>query len=405
MKEEVTYLTITQFTERLKAKFDFDSELQNVYLHGELSNFRIYPSGHAYFSLKDEGALIAGVMWGSNVKRLSFRPKDGDDVLLHGAVSIYPSRGSYQVYADHMELFGEGAALLRLKELAKKLQAEGLFDEARKRPLPKFPKTIGLITAKGSAAIKDMVHNLQIRWPLADILVFPSLVQGKEAPASLLKAFQLSQKAPIDVLIIGRGGGSSEDLDAFNDETLVRALASSKCPTISAVGHEIDVTLCDYVADKRVSTPTGAAVAAVPDKREIALAIDGAREALIEDLESRLSLLKQKYLSLASRPFFQYPQAIYSDKLEDLQRLKQRLALGMNHQEKAKKGDLERVSGRLQALSPFGVLSRGYSITEDQSGKIVSSIDQVEPGQDIKTHLKDGIIFSCIEKKEAKEHE
>lgn len=401
MKETV-YLSISEFTDRLKAKFDYDQELQSVYLHGELSNFRIYPSGHAYFSLKDEKALINGVMWGSNVQRLHFRPKDGDDVLLHGQVSIYPSRGSYQVYADHMELYGEGQALLKLRELAKKLQAEGLFDESRKRELPRFPNKIGIITAKSGAAILDMVHNLQNRWPMADIIAFPSLVQGKEAPKALLEAFSRSQQEDIDVLIIGRGGGSSEDLDAFNDEALVRALATSKCPTISAVGHEIDVTLCDYVADKRVSTPTGAAVAAVPDQKEIALAIDSFRDSLEEKMEQKLLQLSQKFDSLANRPFFKNPEAIYSSKLEDLKHLKERLTLSMNAKQKEKKADLDLFSGRLRALSPYGVLNRGYSITEDESGKILSSLNQVKEGQNIKTHLKDGIIISQVEKKEAK---
>ena len=401
MKEAV-YLSISEFTDRLKAKFDYDQELQSVYLHGELSNFRIYPSGHAYFSLKDEKALINGVMWGSSVQRLHFRPKDGDDVLLHGQVSIYPSRGSYQVYADRMELYGEGQALLKLRELAKKLQAEGLFDESRKRELPRFPNRIGIITAKSGAAILDMVHNLQNRWPMADIIAFPSLVQGKEAPKALLEAFSRSQQEDIDVLIIGRGGGSSEDLDAFNDEALVRALATSKCPTISAVGHEIDVTLCDYVADKRVSTPTGAAVAAVPDQKEIALAIDSFRDSLEEKMEQKLLQLNQKFDSLANRPFFKNPEAIYSSKLEDLKHLKDRLTLSMNVKQKEKKADLDLFSGRLRALSPYGVLNRGYSITEDESGKILSSLNQVKEGQNIKTHLKDGIIISQVEKKEAK---
>ena len=236
-KNEELCLTVTTFNELLKAKFDEDPDLQNVYLRGELSNFRIYPSGHAYFSLKDDKSVVSAVMWATYVQRLSFRPKDGDEVMIHGSCSVYPASGKYQIYVNFMQLSGQGAELLRLKELAKKLQAEGLFDESRKRRLPLFPKSIGLITAKGSAAIKDMITNIQNRWPLVDIYVFPSLVQGAEAPKDLLRAFKASQEYPLDVLIIGRGGGSSEDLSAFNDENLVRALASSKCPTISAVGH------------------------------------------------------------------------------------------------------------------------------------------------------------------------
>ena len=238
MKTEARYLSVSQLNAFIKAKFDDDSELSDIYLKGELSNFKIYSSGHAYFSLKDADSIIPGLMWASSAALLSFTPKDGDEVIVHGRVSVYPQQGKYQIYCDRMELFGQGNELLKLKELAKKLQKEGLFDENRKRPLPKFPQTIGLITAKGSAAIKDMVVNIQKRWPLVDIIVFPSLVQGKEAPADLLRAFMASQGCILDVLIIGRGGGSSEDLGAFNDERLVRALAASKCPTVSAVGHE-----------------------------------------------------------------------------------------------------------------------------------------------------------------------
>ncbi len=403
--EEERYLTISQFSDRLKYKFDIDPELRGVFLRGELSNFRVYSSGHAYFSLKDEKAVISGIMWRDTVERLSFPPKDGDEVLVRGSVSVYQPQGKYQIYVSHMELFGQGNELLKLKELAKKLQAEGLFDESRKRPLPPFPKKIGVITAKGSAAAKDIVYNLQSRWPLADIVIFPSLVQGKEAPKDLIRAFNLSQKEDIDVLIVGRGGGSSEDLSAFNDEALVRALATSKCPLISAVGHEIDVSLTDLVADKRVSTPTGAAVAAVPDKNDILASLDDSEERLTNRLTNKIERYKEALESFSSRPFFLNPQAIYHDKLEDLSALKDRLMRASASSLKEKEHALETLKERLSALSPYGVLNRGYSFATDEEGKILSSVNDAKLGSRIKTHLKDGIIISHIEKKEGNAHE
>ena len=299
-KNEELCLTVSTFNELLKAKFDEDPDLQNVYLRGELSNFRVYPSGHAYFSLKDEKSVVSALMWASSVRYLSFVPKDGDEVMIHGSCSVYPASGKYQIYVNHMELFGEGNELLRLKKLAKKLQAEGLFDESRKRKMPTFPNKIGLITAKGSAAVKDMITNIEKRWPLVEIVVFPSLVQGAEAPKDLLRALSLAQKEDLDILIIGRGGGSSEDLSAFNDEALVRALSKSRCPTISAVGHEIDVSLTDYVADLRVSTPTGAAIAAVPDKNVVREQLDASLERLIASVSTRINRSKDNLSSTSN---------------------------------------------------------------------------------------------------------
>ena len=404
-KNEELCLTVTTFNELLKAKFDEDPDLQNVYLRGELSNFRIYPSGHAYFSLKDDKSVVSAVMWATYVQRLSFRPKDGDEVMIHGSCSVYPASGKYQIYVNFMQLSGQGAELLRLKELAKKLQAEGLFDESRKRRLPLFPKSIGLITAKGSAAIKDMITNIQNRWPLVDIYVFPSLVQGAEAPKDLLRAFKASQEYPLDVLIIGRGGGSSEDLSAFNDESLVRALASSKCPTISAVGHEIDVTLTDYVADKRVSTPTGAAIAAVPDKNVIFEQIDNAGERLVNVYGSKIKNYHERLSSLKNRPCLLNPKSIYEDQLKALEQAGERLTLAYANSLERKKSSISSFSGRLGALSPYGVLNRGYSILKDENGKTITSINDVKCGANIVSELKDGIILSTVKEMESGKHD
>lgn len=402
MKNEEHYLSVSQLNSLIKDKFDQDPELSNVYLRGELSNFKIYSSGHAYFSLKDNQAVISGLMWGSYVMYLPFEPKDGDEVLVHGKVSVYPPSGKYQIYCDHMELFGQGSELLKLKELAKKLQAEGLFDESRKRKLPTFPRTIGLITAKGSAAIKDMVVNIQKRWPLVDIIVFPSLVQGKDAPKNLIEAFRKAESYPLDTLIIGRGGGSSEDLGAFNDEGLVRALATSKCPTISAVGHEIDTTLTDYVCDVRVSTPTAAAVAAVPDQNLFLENLDATEASLTATLKSQYQTILERFNALKKRGFFANPALIYQQKISDLELLKQRFLGDIDASMKERSQDVASLKDHLNALSPYGVLGRGYAITTDSRGRILNSVDAVEAGDTIKTQLKDGIIEAKVASKEKK---
>lgn len=398
------YPSVSEFCARLREKFESDYELRSVVLHGELSDYKRYPSGHAYFTLKDADSILPGVMWRSYAERLDFSPKDGDEVLVHGSVTIYPKNGRYQIYVDRMALFGVGAELLKLKALTKKLSAEGLFDPSRKRPIPRFPSTVGIVTARGSAAIKDMVVNLQRRWPMADIIVFPSLVQGKGAPEELLKAVRLSQSYPIDVLIIGRGGGSSEDLSAFNDEALVRALAASKCPTISAVGHEIDTSLTDLVADLRVSTPTGAAVAAVPDKNDVVQGIDQEREALFFDLKKQIEADQRALDSLKSRPFFQDPARIYRDKIDSLHLLQKELLTAESHRLEMWKKDVGLAKGKLSVLSPYSVLGRGYSILEGENGEVITSAKQAKPGQVIINRMEDGVVRSIVQdhKEEAK---
>ncbi|MDO5330187.1 MAG: exodeoxyribonuclease VII large subunit [Bacillota bacterium] len=396
------YLSVSQFSEALKAKFEADASLRFVRLRGELSNFRVYPSGHAYFSLKDDKSIISGVMWASYVSGLRFRPKDGDEVLVEGSVSIYPAQGRYQLYVRQLSLYGEGNELLKLKMLAEKLAKEGLFDQDRKRKIPDFPKAIGIITGKDSAASRDFIYNLQKRWPMADIYLFPALVQGKEAPASLLNAFYKSQEYPIDTLIIGRGGGSNEDLSAFNDEKLVRALATSKCPSISAVGHEIDFSLTDYVSDLRVSTPTAAAVAAVPDKQAVMQQIDILYQRMESLQKRKLAILKEKIAQLKKRSFFQSPEAIYLHKKERLSEFGGRLTRALNRQLDNKKAKTEAYKGRLTALSPYGVLNRGYSIFATADGRIIKSASDVKDGDTVSNRLADGIIYSTVGKEQEK---
>lgn len=415
------YLSVTELTELIKGKLEYDPDLRSVYLKGEISNYKVYPSGHAYFSLKDDGALISCVMWNSYRLNLRFAPKNGDEVLCHGRITVYPSRGLYQFSLDRMELAGAGAELMKLRILAQKLKAEGLFAPERKRKIPSFPRRIGVIMGKGSAGMRDVEVNVAKRWPLAELLEYPSLVQGKDAPKALCAAFKAAQEDQLDVLILGRGGGSSEDLGAFNDETLVRLLATSNCPIISAVGHEVDVTLTDLVADVRVSTPTAAAVAAVPDKNDVYQRLDDAENRLDNQMAAILAEARKELDFLSKRPFFQDPASLYREKRKEIEqdqalidaKMRSNLALlrlSLDHQSKAlepalahsfaiKKQQVSAAKDHLEALSPYGVLERGYSITSDEKGNIIDSLSSVNVGQDLVTRVKDGIIVSKVKEK------
>ncbi len=389
-------LTVSALNAYIKAKLEGDFSLSSFSLRGEVSNFKIYPSGHCYFTLKDRESAISCVMWASSAGRLSFHPQDGDEVLVHGRISVYPPRGAYQVSVDKMERFGQGEELLRLERLKAKLKAEGLFDPARKRPIPKFPKKVAVIAGKDSAGLRDIVVNLLNRYPLVELCVFPSLVQGKDAPKDLIANLVRSQEAKPDTLILARGGGSSEDLAAFNDETLVRALSNNPCPVISAVGHEVDTTLCDYVADLRVSTPTAAAVAAVPDKNEIRQGMDESLMRLQNAVTGLLSALKEKVGSLSSRAFFLRPESLYAERLEQLGVTERRMELAMGNLLEGKKRSLASLSAQLTGVNPERVFARGYSMTTDETGRVLRSVDDATPGSLIKTHVKDGIIQSRV---------
>ncbi|MDY6093789.1 MAG: exodeoxyribonuclease VII large subunit, partial [Candidatus Enteromonas sp.] len=296
--------------------------------------------------------------------------------------------------------FGQGNALLKLEETKKKLASEGLFDESRKRPLPRFPERIGVIAGEGSAGMKDIVVNVSLRWPLCELLLFPSLVQGDGAPEDLLRALSLAEAANLDVLIIGRGGGSKEDLWAFNDEALARRVAAFPVPVISAVGHEIDTTLVDYVADKRVSTPTAAAVESTPDKQELLQRLDDAFLRLDSGVTNQIQAKEEKLRSLASRPFFLRPESLYENSMEKLAGYSVRLLLGLERIIQGKEGQVSSLFAKLEALDPTKVLRRGYSITYDAEGKAITSVKDVQEGEILRTRLGNGIIESIVEKKE-----
>lgn len=398
------FYTVTSLNRHIKEILDGDVSLRFIRLKGEVSNLKKYPSGHFYFTLKDENSIISAVMFYNDALHIGFDLKDGDEVLAYGSISVYPQRGSYQIYVNEIELFGQGALLVELEKLKQKLKAEGLFEESRKRAIPAYPQAIGIISASKSAAIEDMIKNIYRRYPIVKIYFFPSLVQGSSAPKDLLRAFNLTKSYDLSTLIIGRGGGASEDLNAFNDETFVRALATSNVPIISAIGHEIDFTLVDFVADRRVSTPTGAAELATPDKREIYETLNADYERMALAMQNRVHTLKERLNLLSNRAFFVDPGSIYKTKDRDVKEYRVRLANAMQNRYLISSRDVKAYKQRLEALSPYSVLKRGYSIMVDESGKIIDSVNRVETGQSVMTSVKDGIIKATVTAKENKKN-
>ncbi len=373
MNQDRPVFTVSDINQYIKALISSDENLKYIYVKGEISNFKMASNGHFYFSLKDDKSLIGAMMFSNYAGRINFKPENGQEVVVFGSIDAYPGRGTYQIIVYQMEEVGAGQQLLELEKLKKKLLEEGLFDESRKRKINLYPNAIGVITAPNSAAIKDILFNIKRRYPIADIYVFYSAVQGENAPKELLKAFQLAQTYPLDTLLIGRGGGASEDLSAFNDEALVRAIANSKMPVIACIGHEIDSTLVDFVADKRASTPTAAAELATVDRREIEEKLSFALQDMEESLKSRIQGMK-----------------------DDLSSFKEDLDLEIRQLVGHYKELLAHKKVALEALNPDNVINRGFSLTVDEEGKPVSDIKQVKQGQKIRTILKDGIINSEV---------
>ena len=373
MYESSPVLLVSDVNTYVKALLTSDEHIKFIRVKGEISNFKVYPSGHLYFSLKDKESTINAVMFNNYAKRIAFSPKNGDEVIVLASVDAYVPRGTYNLNVFEMEEVGLGQQLVELEKLKRQLASEGLFDESRKRPINIYPKAIGVITAPNGAAVRDIVTNIKRRYPIADIYVFPSLVQGDQAPASLLKAFNKAQEYDLDTLIIGRGGGASEDLSAFNDETLVRAVAKSKMPIIAAVGHEIDTTLIDYIADKRASTPTGAAELATVDRREI------------ENFFSQSMLLMEQSLF-----------EIVEENKEEVADLKKELDESLQDLLQHQKDEVEKYAKQLEILNPKSVLSRGYSISIGEDGKAIKSIKDVKENQTIVTLLEDGEVSSRV---------
>lgn len=389
-------LTVAELNEYLRMQMDGDPVLSNLFVRGELSNCKMYASGHFYFTVKDTESQLSGVMFRSYASRLGFIPKDGMKVILHGRISVYPTRGQYQIYADDMVADGAGSLALQFEQLKRRLEAEGLFDPARKKPIPKIPKRIGVITSPSGAAIHDIMNILSRRFPSVEAVLFPSLVQGEGAAEQMmagLSFFQMSET--VDVIILGRGGGSAEDLWAFNDEGLARAVANCAIPVISAVGHESDFTICDFVADLRAPTPSAAAELAVPDRKELLYALENRAQRLHRLMEERVSR-QRKSLQLLTSGILANPARMLDSQKMYVADLDRRLGLAGSQAVRQKRSDYAETCAKLASLNPLAVLSRGYA-TVRVGEKTVTAAEQIVQGDRLSIRFSDGEITAVAE--------
>ena len=395
-------LSITQLTEYIRGRLDDDPFLGQVAVRGEISNYKVYPSGHHYFTLKDEGAALKCVMFKGSAMRLRFRPDNGMKVIAMGKVTVYPRDGAYQLYCAAMAMDGVGDLYAAFEQLKKKLAAQGLFDPAHKKPLPKCPGTIGIVTSSAGAAVHDMLRILRKRYPLTKVRLLPVRVQGAEAPGEIAAAIRYANRYRLaDLLIVGRGGGSIEDLWAFNDELVAHAIYESEIPVISAVGHEPDVTISDYVADLRAATPSNAAELAVPDQDALRQNLDAMSSAMASALSRQLKAARQHLNVLSQSPALRSPTGYIEQREKSLELLKNRLIAAQNQSITRKNQRYIAAVSKLDAMSPLKVLTRGYSMAQTKTGEVLRSIRQVELGERVSVLLSDGKLSATVmDKKE-----
>ena len=391
-------LSVTALNLYIRDLLDSQRTLANVGVRGELSNYKIYPSGHHYFTLKDSESSLKCVMFKSSASKLRFRPENGMGVTVWGRVTVYPRDGAYQLYATQIMPEGTGDLQIAFEQLKAKLEGEGLFAPEHKKPLPRFPGRIAIITSSAGAAVHDMIRILGKRWPLAKVLLLPVRVQGAEAPPEIAGAIRYANEFDVaDLIITGRGGGSIEDLWAFNDERVARAIYASHLPVISAVGHEPDVTISDYVADRRASTPSNAAEIAVPDCREIEELLSAYELRASQGMRKQLNNLRERLDSCASRRVLLDPMTLVDNRRMELDRSRERLAAA---EEKILAGKRQRfvaATAKLDAMSPLKVLTRGYAITHDEKGNSIRSAGQLHSGDKITLRLSDGSADCLVE--------
>ncbi|KMJ60004.1 exodeoxyribonuclease VII large subunit [Bacillus sp. LL01] len=449
---ERRYLTVTALTKYIKRKFDVDPHMQDVWLKGEISNFKQHSRGHMYFTLKDQNARLSVVMFAGQNRNLVFKPQEGMKVLVRGEVTVYEASGSYQMYIKEMQPDGVGSLFLAYEELKKKLSQEGLFSPEHKKPLPKYPRAVGVITSPTGAAVRDIITTLKRRYPLTKIIVIPALVQGANAAPSIVKAIQKANQQPdLDVVIVGRGGGSIEELWAFNEEVVAREIFASKLPIISAVGHETDFTIADFVADMRAPTPTAAAELAVPHINELMERLSDRKFRLHRASNKLMQSYKDRLVTLQKSYAFRFPKNLYSQKQQDLDRVLDDLEMAMKRMVERKYVKFEQLSALLErnhpkrqwekeklsleqrtimltklmqqalqkkqwefqhkltkidGLSPLKIMNRGYSLAYQQDGTIIKSVDQAEKGDTIQVHLQNGQLACEIQEvKERKDND
>lgn len=392
--------SITQVNEYIQRKMDSDALLTQVAVRGEISNYKLYPSGHHYFTLKDESSALRCVMFKGNAIRLRFRPENGMKVIAMGKISVFPRDGAYQLYCSAMAMDGVGDLYAAFEQLKKKLAAQGLFDPAHKKPLPKYPRKIGIITSSAGAAVHDMLRILRKRYPLTQVRLLPVRVQGVEAPGEIAAAIRYANRYQLaDLLIVGRGGGSIEDLWAFNDERVAYAIYESRIPVISAVGHEPDVTISDYVADLRAATPSNAAELAVPDQNALLQTLDAMSAAMETAMNRQLKSAEQHLRILARSPALQSPTGYIEQREQSLELLRNRLISAQNQNITVKKQRYIACVSKLDAMSPLKVLTRGYAMAQSERGAVIRSVEQVELGERIRLTLSDGRICATVMEK------
>ncbi len=437
------YLSIAQINNYIKVMFDENIHLKKVYLKGEISNFKRHTTGHLYLTLKDDNSRISAIMFRSSASTLTFTPQDGMNVLVEGRISVYPMGGTYQIYIDKMEQDGLGNLYIKFEELKRKLQMEGLFAQSHKRPIPKYPKRIGIVTAPTGAAIRDILSTIKRRFPVCETILFPALVQGVSASPSVAKQIEVANKYDIDLLIVGRGGGSIEDLWAFNEEIVARAIYNSRVPVISAVGHEVDFTIADYVADLRAPTPTGAAEMAVPtilevknDLKTIEIKCLNAINSKIENLKHKLKQQKENYIlknptvlydikaqkliniedslnknimkkletsKLALEKYqtnylLNNPQKILELKKSDLEKLTESLYNAQKYYLEKKENNIEMIIQTLKLLNPLNILDKGYSLVK-KDDKIIKDIADVKENDNLNIILSKGKLNVIVKEK------
>lgn len=412
------YISVSQLTRYIKYKIDNDIHLNEVFLKGEISNFKAHSRGHYYFTLKDENSRINAIMFSSQTKRLKFMPTDGMKVLVTGKISVFESTGQYQIYVNEMLEDGIGNLYIAFEQLKKKLELEGLFDSTKKKAIPKIPRRIGVVTAPTGAAIRDIISTIKRRWPLSEIFLFPALVQGEDAKEDIARQIKRADEYNLDTLIVGRGGGSIEDLWAFNEECVARAIYDCKTPVISAVGHEVDFTIADFVADLRAPTPTGAAEMAVPQYQDVLNYISQLDIRLNKVIHNEITLYQDRLNGILNRNIFKNPRIIYQTKEMLYDQLYEKLKYQIINYTKQKEQDLLRLKNsyimqkpyqiidnksnkylqlvsKLETLSPLLTIKRGYSITR-MNGKVINSCKNIKKGDTLEVELQDGNVSTKV---------
>ena len=401
MAEQV--LSVTQINEYIKSRMDADELLNGIAIKGEISNYKVYPSGHHYFTLKDEGGALKCVMFKGSALRIRFRPENGMKVIAMGRISVFPRDGAYQLYCMSMVVDGIGDLYAAYEQLKAKLAAQGLFDPAHKQELPKYPGTIGIVTSSAGAAVHDMLRILRKRYPLSKVLLLPVRVQGVEAPPEIAAAIRYANRFRLaDLLIVGRGGGSIEDLWAFNDERVAYAIYDSQIPIISAVGHEPDVTISDFVADLRASTPSNAAELAVPDQDALRQQLDSMAAAMASGLHRQVRAARQHLNVLSRSPALASPTSYLNQKKQNLELLRSRLVSAQTQSIDRRKRRFVELTAKLDAMSPLKVLTRGYAMAQTADGTVIRSVKQVNAGDAITVQISDGRILATV--KDGKEN-